>query len=153
MGRKKTLCHVLSMQKKKKVDVTGDPHLLQVASRRIVSILWISSSICAFPLSFHASSRTEPVSCQFRTHFQDFSQPQSHNCKCVKVWNLEQFDGADEICIHRIVKQCVHQVIQGKQQNMSSIWRPLCTLHLKEKRSWRCAGGRNRLKKSQLIWD
>lgn len=42
-------------------------HLLQSASRRIVSILWISSSMCDFPLCFHASSRTEPVNCKFKT--------------------------------------------------------------------------------------
>lgn len=62
---------------KQKAAGSGDTHLLQVASRRIVSILWISSSMCAFPLAFHASSRTEPVSCGFRTGFEDFSRPQS----------------------------------------------------------------------------
>lgn len=76
-GRHGKTCVRFQTCKTRKVDGTDDPHLLQVASRRIVSILWISSSMCAFPLSFHASSRTEPVSCEFRTHFQDFTQPQS----------------------------------------------------------------------------
>lgn len=128
----KHLCRVSSVLKRKRVGGAEDPHLLQVASRRMVSILWISSSICALPLSFHSSSRTEPVSCEFTTRFQDFAQPQSRRAR-VKLRNLEQFDGADEICVDRMAEQGVHEVIEGRQQDMSSIWRPLCTLHLKKK--------------------
>lgn len=77
VGDKEKLVSRFKHVKRKKLEVTDDPHLLQVASRRIVSILWISSSICASPFSFHASSRTEPVSFEFRRHFQDITQPQS----------------------------------------------------------------------------
>lgn len=125
-------------------------HLLQVASRRIVSILLISSSMCGFPLFFHASSRTEPVSCTFKTIAYLFDKTQ--NCAEICSWlyqirNLQQFDSADEICINRMVEQTVHQIVQSRQEDIRSIWRPLPTLNLRTHKQtdfnediWRNAG-------------
>lgn len=96
-----------------------------------------------FPRVFQDGTR------QLRSH-NTFSRQHTFrvNHRRVKLRNLEQFDGADEICVHRIAEQGVHEVIQGRQQDMSSIRRPLCALHLKtesiNQRSCRCAGGQNR---------
>lgn len=40
------------------------PYLLQCASRTTFSILWIISTMSIFPLSFQASSKTDPVNCK-----------------------------------------------------------------------------------------
>ena len=47
-----------------------------------------------------------------------------------EIWYLKQFDSTDEICIHRIVEQTVHQVIQSRQEDIRSIWRSFSTFHL-----------------------
>ena len=49
-----------------------------------------------------------------------------------EILNLKQFDGADEICIHRIVEQTVHQIIQCLEEDICSIWMSFCALYLKE---------------------
>lgn len=45
--------------------------------------------------------------------------------------NLQQFDGANQIFINRVVEQSVHQVVESRQEDVCSVWRPLSTLHLR----------------------
>lgn len=46
------------------------------------------------------------------------------------IRNLQQFHSADEIFINRVVEQSVHQIIESRQKDICSVWRPLPTLNL-----------------------
>lgn len=48
----------------------------------------------------------------------------------IEILNLKQFDGTDQIRIHRIVEQTVHQIIQCLEEDICSIWMSFCTLYL-----------------------
>lgn len=44
--------------------------------------------------------------------------------------DLEQFDSTNEVCIHGIGEQTLHQVIQRTEKDVGSFWRAFTALYL-----------------------